>query len=100
MRAIDIWVILCYMATFYALMEYCIILYLTKTFKGEKKTKTNVLIETEEVQEKKETSRHEPKKNRRLILANIIEKFSKFLLPFYNIAFPICYFMICTLASP
>ena len=64
------------------------------------RTKTNVLIETEEGQEKKETSRHEPKKNRRLIVANIIEKCSKFLLPFYNIAFPICYFMICTLASP
>ena len=88
------------MATYYALVEYCIILYLTKTFKAEKKTKTNVLIETEEGQEKTETSSHVPKKNRRLILANIIEKFSKFLLPFYNIAFPICYFMVCTLAAP
>ena len=100
MRAIDIWVILCYMATFYALMEYCIILYLTKTLKPDKKTKTNVLIQNEEGQEQVENSSHKPKTNRRLILANAIEKISRFLLPFYNIAFPICYFMVCTLASP
>merc|ERR1712228_586518 len=30
MRAIDMWVILCYIGVFSALMEYCIILYLTK----------------------------------------------------------------------
>merc|ERR1719273_1460439 len=31
MRAIDVWVIFCYIGVFSALMEYCIILYLTKT---------------------------------------------------------------------
>jgi len=31
MRAIDVWVIFCYIGVFSALMEYCVILYLTKT---------------------------------------------------------------------
>ena len=31
MRAIDVWVVLCYIGVFSALVEYCIILYLTKS---------------------------------------------------------------------
>ena len=30
LRAIDVWVILCYVGVFYCLMEYCIVLHLTK----------------------------------------------------------------------
>ena len=100
MRAIDFWVILCYMGTFFALMEYCVILCLTKTSKPEKETKTNILIQNEEAQDLAGNKHQKPKKNRKLILANIMEKIAQFLLPFYNIAFPICYFMVCTLASP
>ena len=51
MRAIDIWVVLCYIGTFSALMEYCLILYLIKTSKQNNNTRQNDLIQDEEFQE-------------------------------------------------
>ena len=96
MRAIDFWVILCYMGTFFALMEYCVILFLTKISKSDKKRKPNILINNDEAQEVSGNHCQIPKKNIRLIIANIIEKIAQFLLPFYNLAFPICYFVVCT----
>ena len=96
MRAIDFWVILCYMGTFFALMEYCVILFLTKISKSDKKRKPNILINNDEAQEVSGHHCQIQKKNIRLIIANIIEKIAQFLLPFYNLAFPICYFVVGT----
>ena len=78
MRAIDFWKILCYTGMFSALMEYILILFLTK----EDKTENQVLME---------------KQIKRQMSVNIIERVAQFVLPFYNFVFPIIYFIICTL---
>ena len=41
MKAIDLWTLGCYMGVFYALAEYCSILYLTVTAKWEQKVLEN-----------------------------------------------------------
>ena len=100
MRAIDVWVVLCYFAIFSALMEYCAIIYLTKNPESENKT--------EEVQPHKTTQAEETielggtgslmkKPSKKQNLANRIESITRFLLPFYNISFPIIFFAVCTL---
>ena len=80
MRAIDFWVILCYIGEFAALMEYIVVLHLTQFFMAE----DNGRIKTE------------GNNSQRLMIANIIETVTKFLLPLYNIVFPIIYFVLCT----
>ena len=56
LRAIDIWVILCYIGVFSALMEYCLILYLTKAsildHKFGKKPKENYEVANQDSEEK------------------------------------------------
>merc|ERR1712228_878979 len=57
MRAIDVWVIFCYIGVFSALMEYCIILYLTKTSifdqkPAQVKCKEEICLNQEEEEEK------------------------------------------------
>ena len=79
MRAIDFWVIGCYIGMFFALMEYIAILHLLQIFTSDGQTNIEV-----------------GNQNHRKMVANAIEKITKFLLPLYNIVFPVIYFMICT----
>ena len=100
MRAIDVWVIFCYIGMFSAIMEYCLILYLKKAAQMEENTKTQVYVtshNSEEIQALEENGTPKSKENLKLKSANLIEKFATFLLPMYSIVFPITYFMICTL---
>ena len=76
MRAIDFWVIMCYTGEFAALMEYIVVLHLTQLFMAEDNQEGN--------------------NSQRLMIANIIETVTKFLLPLYSILFPIIYFVLCT----
>ena len=93
MRAIDVWVILCYIGIFSALIEYCAILYLTKIPQSENKTEALA----EETKEVGGTGSLKKKASKGQNLANKIESITHFLLPFYNITFPIIYFAVCTL---
>ena len=100
MRAIDVWVVFCYIGMFSAIIEYCMILYLKKVPKIEQTTKTQSYIanhHSEEIQALEENGTPIQKKSLRLQSANVIEKIATFILPLYNIVFPITYFMICTL---
>jgi len=79
LRAIDFWVIGCYIGMFFALMEYIAILHLLQIFTSDGQTNIEV-----------------GNQNHRKMVANATEKITKFLLPLYNIVFPVVYFMICT----
>ena len=100
MRAIDVWVVLCYIGIFSALIEYCAILYLTKNPQSENKTEAQAQAYTtsqaEETIELGRTGSHIKKPSRQQNLANRIERITRFLLLFYNITFPIVYFAVCT----
>ena len=100
MRAIDCWVIFCYIGMFSAIMEYCLILYLKKAAQIEETKKPQVYVtnhNSEEIQALEENGTPKSKENLKLKSANLIEKIATFLLPMYSIVFPITYFMICTL---
>ena len=81
MRAIDFWVILCYIGEFAALMEYIVVLSLTQFVS---------------VEDGGRIDNQEGNNSQRLMIANIIETVTKSLLPLYNIVFPIIYFVLCT----
>ena len=97
LRAIDIWVILCYIGVFSALMEYCLILYLTKDsildHKFGKKPRENYEIAN---QDSDENSKEADIRKRNLKVANDMEKATRIILTTYLCTFPICYFFICT----
>ena len=104
MRAIDVWVVLCYVGVFYALMEYCIIIYLTKVFKStEKKPKKQEPIRTEENMvtisapngAAQILNKPESKDSMNISAAENLERFSRIILPLYNILFSITYFTVC-----
>ena len=99
MRAIDVWVVLCYIEIFSAVMEYCVILYLIKNTQKEKKkeAKAHATAEAEQTIDLGGTESLKKKPNKEQNLANRIESITRFLLPFYNITFPIVYFAVCTL---
>ena len=100
MRAIDVWVILCYVGVFYALIEYCIIIYLTKVDKTKNKTKllTNNHVE-EIIEDEVALPKREQSASSQIILANNLEKISRIILTLYNIVFSVCYFVVCTLCN-
>ena len=85
-------------------MEYCVILYLTKVPEIEKNIKIqvyNINHNSEEIIALQQENRiSKQKENLRLQSAYVIEKIATFLLPLYNIIFPITYFMVCTLQGP
>ena len=82
LRAIDVWTVCCYLGLFYTLIEYSIILALTK---GEKMDlKTQIIPDPQERKKK---------------IAMKIEEISKLLLPLYNIVFFTVYFIVCLLLS-
>ena len=92
MRAIDVWVILCYVAVFYALMEYCLVIHLTTGNTLEKSTQPEYI----QAENNQEIDYHK-KKNQNL--ARKIETFSRVLLPLYSILFFTLYFIICSVSS-
>ena len=102
MRAIDVWVVLCYIGVFYALMEYCIVIYLTINNLTEKRD-NNKLIQMNQSEDCILTSNgSELKKikkteiSAKIILATKLESFSRIVLPMYNILFSSCYFLVCS----
>ena len=89
MRAIDVWVVLCYVGVFFSLMEYCIVIYLTKD-------SDLASASTEHGgEESPKTSDLDQKKILRRNLARKIEKTSRILLPTYNLLFFTLFFVIC-----
>ena len=100
MRAIDVWVIFCYIGVFSALMEYCVILYLTKTSIFDqncaqvKETELTCLNQEQEKETHTEKS-NEKQKNYRMKYARVIEMTARISLITYNVCFPLCYFIIC-----
>ena len=100
MRAIDVWVIFCYIGVFSALMEYCVILYLTKTSIFDQKTaqvkETELTCLNQEQKKEKHTERlKEKQEDNRLNYARVIERTARISLITYNVCFPLCYFIIC-----
>ena len=91
MRAIDVWVVLCYIGIFSSLMEYCGILYLTEDSESKYGNYKKVVTEAIESGENNIAATQ----NTRLVLANNIEKIARILFPVYNIFFPIIYFIFC-----
>ena len=81
MRAIDFWVIFCYIGMFFALMEYIVILHLCEFFTPNGQTVDGYGNQIH---------------NQRKMIADTIERITRCLLPLYNIVFPIVYFIICT----
>ena len=97
MRAIDVWVVLCYIGIFSSLMEYCGILYLTEDSESKNGNYKKVVTENIESGENNSAANPTELQNTRLVLANTIEKIARILFPVYNIFFPIIYFIICLL---
>jgi hypothetical protein len=97
MRAIDVWVVLCYIGIFSSLMEYCGILYLTEDSESKNGNYKKVVAEAVESGENNSAANPTELQNTRLVLANTIEKIARILFPVYNIFFPIIYFIICLL---
>ena len=100
MRAIDVWVIFCYIGVFSALMEYCVILYLTKTAIFDQKStqvkdKELICLNQEQEKENPTETLKERQEDYRLKYARIIERAARISLIVYNISFPLCYFIIC-----
>ena len=96
MRAIDVWVVLCYIGIFSSLMEYCGILYLTEDCESKNGNYKKVVTEVIETGENNSAANPiELQNTRRLVLANTIEKIARVLFPVYNIFFPIIYFIVC-----
>ena len=105
MRAIDVWVILCYIGIFSTLLEYCFVLYLTNSSKfGRPKPKEINPVNQEESNLNHEYQgdsnlNHESKKAASIEInfeyARKIENVSRIVIVTYNATFPICYFVIC-----
>ena len=106
MRAIDVWVVLCYIGVFYALMEYCIIIYLTKVLKTAKKPlekqEPNTVVDENMVTTVtvpknggQNLNKPELKEPMNVSAATKLEQFSRVILPLYNIVFSITYFAVC-----
>ena len=99
MRAIDVWVILCYIGIFSVLVEYCFVLYLSKSpmvdskFGGAKPKELNPTNQEESNvnQESKKAAAIEIN----LEYARIIENVFRIIIVTYNATFPLFYFVIC-----
>merc|ERR1719491_2072438 len=98
MRAIDVWVILCYIGIFSVLVEYCFVLYLSKSpmvdskFGGAKPKELNPTNQEESNvnQESKKAAAIEIN----LEYARKIENVFRIIIFTYNATFPLFYFVI------
>ena len=98
LRAMDIWVVLCYIGVFYALMEYCLILYLTKLSILDQRLTSKHRNQYELGNPNNEEIQMNVKiMKRNFTVARAIENFSRVALIVYICIFPICYFVICNL---
>ena len=99
MRAIDVWVILCYIGVFSVLLEYCFVLYLTKSSMLDSKSGRPKPKGINPVNEEESNLNHESKEAApieiNLEYARKIEKCSRIIISLYNASFPVCYFVIC-----
>ena len=105
MRAIDVWVVLCYIGIFSAVMEYCLIIYLTRNsaltnkshYEKNTEAQEHATAQAEEILELGGNGGLKKKPSKRQKFANTVENITRFILPFYNILFPITYFAVCVL---
>ena len=103
MRAIDVWVILCYIGIFSVLVEYCFVLYLSKSpmldskFGGAKPKELDAANgeESNVNQESKKAAAIEIN----LKYARKIENVFRIIIFTYNVTFPLFYFVICVAVS-
>ena len=99
MRAIDVWVILCYIGVFSVLLEYCFVLYLTKSSMLDSKSGRRKPKEINPVNEEESNLNHESKEAApieiNLEFARKIENASRIIIVTYNATFPLFYFVIC-----
>ena len=103
MRAIDVWVILCYIGIFSVLVEYCFVLYLSKSpmldskFVGAKPKELHTVNQEESIvnQESKKAAAIEIN----LKYARKIENVFRIIIVTYNVTFPLFYFVICVAVS-
>ena len=99
MRAIDVWVILCYIGVFSVLLEYCFVLYLTKSSMLDSKSGRPKPKQINPVNEEESNLNHESKKAASIEInleyARKIENVSRIVIVTYNATFPLFYFLIC-----
>ena len=99
MRAIDVWVILCYVGVFSTLVEYCFVLYLTNLSLLDSKFGRPKPKEINPVNEEESNLNHESKEAApieiHLEYARKIENVSRIIIVTYNATFPLFYFVIC-----
>ena len=102
MRAIDVWVILCYIGIFSTLVEYCFVLYLTKSSLLDSKfgrPKPKEINPVNVVNEGASNVDHETKEAAAIEInlqyARKIENVSRIVIVTYNATFPLFYFVIC-----
>ena len=103
MRAIDVWVILCYIGVFSVLLEYCFVLYLTKSSMLDSKSGRRKPKEINPVNEEESNLNHESKEAApieiNLEYARKIENASRIIIVTYNATFPLFFFVICIVFS-
>ena len=99
MRAIDVWVILCYIGIFSTLVEYCFVLYLTKSSLLDSKFGRPKPKEINSVNQESSNVDHESKEAAAIEInleyARKIENVSRIVIVTYNATFPLFYFVIC-----
>jgi hypothetical protein len=99
MRAIDVWVILCYIGIFSTLVEYCFVLYLTKSSLLDSKFGRPKPKEIDPVNEGASNVDPESKEDAAIEInleyARKIENVSRIVIVTYNATFPLFYFVIC-----
>ena len=99
MRAIDVWVILCYIGIFSTLVEYCFVLYLTKSSLLDSKFGSPKQKEIDPVNQGVSNVDHESKEAAAIEInleyARKIENVSRIVIVTYNATFPLFYFVIC-----
>ena len=99
MRAIDVWVILCYIGIFSTLVEYCFVLYLTKSSLLDSKFGRPKQKGINPVNQEASNVDHESKEDAAIEInleyARKIENVSRIVIVTYNATFPLFYFVIC-----
>ena len=103
MRAIDVWVILCYIGIFSTLVEYCFVLYLTKSSLLDSKFGRPKQKEINLVNQEASNVDHESKEAAAIEInleyARKIENASRIIIVTYNATFPLFFFVICIVFS-
>ena len=103
MRAIDVWVILCYIGIFSVLVEYCFVLYLSKSPMLDSKFGGAETKELHTANQEESNVNQELKKAAAIEInlehARKIENVFRIIIVMYNGTFPLFYFIICVAFS-